>query len=190
MQTYDIFSTLRGIGKNFVLNYIKDNKDGGLKMKKWFYSLVAVPFLLVGCGDEQEVETLETAEMPEIVEVHIQTAEQLNIGETVQLAARVTQGEEAVNDAKEVKFEVWESGLRDEGEMLEGKLTEDGVYVAEYLFDHDGVYYMFAHTTARGMHVMPKQELIVGNPDMSKVLEDTSSDTMEHDDEKKEDHNH
>ena len=167
-------------------------------MKKWFYSLVAVPFLLVGCGDDPEVETLETAEVPAIVDVHIQTAEQLNAGETIQLAARVTQDEEAVNDAKEVKFEVWESGLRDEGEMLDGKLTEDGIYVADYTFDHDGVYYLFAHTTARGMHVMPKQELIVGNPDMSKVLEDTSSNSMEHEEEhneenteeKEEDHNH
>ncbi|MFS0877834.1 FixH family protein [Solibacillus isronensis] len=167
-------------------------------MKKWFYSLVAVPFLLVGCGDDPEVETLETAEVPAIVDVHIQTAEQLNVGETIQLAARVTQDEEAVNDAKEVKFEVWESGLRDKGEMLDGELTEDGIYVADYTFDHDGVYYMFAHTTARGMHVMPKQELIVGNPDMSKVLEDTSSNSMEHEEEhneenteeKEEDHNH
>lgn len=171
---------------------------GDLTMKKWFYSLVAVPFLLVGCGDDPEVKTLDTAEVPAIVDVHIQTAEQLNAGETIQLAARVTQDEEAVNDAKEVKFEVWESGLRDKGEMLDGELTEDGIYVADYTFDHDGVYYMFAHTTARGMHVMPKQELIVGNPDMSKVLEDTSSNSMEHDEEhneenteeKEEDHNH
>ncbi|MGE7984056.1 FixH family protein [Solibacillus sp. NPDC093137] len=163
-------------------------------MKKWFYSLVAVPILLVGCGDDPKVETLDTAEVPAIVDVHIQTAEQLNAGETIQLAARVTQDDEAVNDAKEVKFEVWESGLRDEGEMLDGELTEDGIYVADYTFDHDGVYYMFAHTTARGMHVMPKQELIVGNPDMSKVLEDTSSNSMENDEEiteeKEDDHNH
>lgn len=163
-------------------------------MRKWFYSFVAVPFLLVGCSDEPEVETLDTAEVPTIVDVQIQTGEQLNAGETIQLAARVTQDEEAVNDAKEVKFEVWESGLRDEGVMLDGELTEDGIYVADYTFDHDGVYYMFAHTTARGMHVMPKQELIVGNPDMSKVLEDTSSNSMEHDEEnkeeKEEDHNH
>lgn len=80
------------------------------------------------------------------------------------------------------------------GRSLDGELTEDGIYVADYTFDHDGVYYMFAHTTARGMHVMPKQELIVGNPDMSKVLEDTSSNSMEHDEEnkeeKEEDHNH
>src|SRR5690606_32399634 len=152
-------------------------------MKKGFYSLGAVPFLLGGCGDDPEVETLETAEVPAIVEVQIQTAEQWNAGETIQLAGRVTQDEEPENDAEEGKCEVWESGLRDEGEMLDGKLTEDGIYVADYTFDHDGVYYMFAHTTARGMHVMPKQKLIVGNPDMSKVLDDTSSDSMEHDEE-------
>lgn len=163
-------------------------------MKKWIYSLVAVPFVLFGCGDE-EVETLDTAEVPSFVDVQIQTAEQLNVGEAVQLVARVTQDEEAVNDAQEVKFEVWESGFRDEGEMLEGQLTEDGLYVTEYTFDHDGIYYMFAHTTARGMHVMPKQKLIVGKPDMSKVVEDTSSDSMEHgssheDDEEKEKDEH
>lgn len=49
-------------------------------MKKWFYSLVAVPFLLAACGDDPEVETLDTAEVPAIVEVDIQTAEQLNVG--------------------------------------------------------------------------------------------------------------
>ena len=38
---------------------------------------------------------------------------------------------------------------------------------------------MFAHTTARGMHIMPKKELIVGSPDMSKVLEDNSSSLMD-----------
>lgn len=161
-------------------------------MKKWFYSIVAVPFLLVGCGEE-ELQTDANTEAPAIVEVAIQTAEQLTIGETT-LAARVTQGDEVVADADEVKFEVWESGLRDDGEMVHGTLAEDGVYAADYTFDHDGVYYMFAHTTARGMHVMPKQKLIVGNPDMSKVLEDTSSNTMdhsEHDEEKKdEDHDH
>ncbi|MEK4131367.1 FixH family protein [Solibacillus sp. FSL W8-0474] len=165
-------------------------------MKKWLYSLVAVPFVLFGCGDD-EVKTLETAEVPAFVEVQIQTEEQLNVGE-VQLAARVTQDEEVVNDAQEVKFEVWESGFRDEGAMLDGQLTEDGIYVAEYTFDHDGVYYMFAHTTARGMHVMPKQKLIVGKPDMSKVIEDISSDSMEHgsshegdeEEEEKEEHGH
>lgn len=166
-------------------------------MKKWMYSMIALPFLLFGCGDEK-LQTDANSEAPAIVEVDIQTPELLSAGEPIQLAARITQGGEAVDDADEVKFEVWESGLRDEGEMVYGQLSEDGVYAADYTFDHDGVYYMYAHTTARGLHVMPKQQLVVGKPDMSQVLEDTSSDSMEHDadsdeadDEKKEeDHGH
>lgn len=165
-------------------------------MKKWLYSGVAVSFLLFGCGDEEvEVDTLDNGVMPAEVIVEIQTAEKLAVGEPIQLAAKVSQNGEAVNDADEVKFEVWESGLRDDGEMLDGTLTEEGIYVVEYTFDHDGVYYMFAHTTARGLHVMPKQKLVVGNPDMDKVLEDTSSHSMDHSsngkdqDEEKEEHN-
>lgn len=146
-------------------------------MKKWLSMLFALTVILTGCNnddDQADVDTLTP------VEVKILNEESLPVGEKVQLQAKVTQGEKAVDDAQEVKFEVWESGLRDEGVMLEGKLTKDGVYVAEHEFEHDGVYYMFAHTTARGMHVMPKTKFVVGNPDMSKVLEDNSSNTMDH----------
>ena len=56
------------------------------------------------------------------------------------------------------------------------------VYMKQFhTFDHDGVYYMFAHTTARGLHTMPKQKLTVGNPDMSTVLPDESDNTMHND---------
>ena len=46
------------------------------------------------------------------------------------LSVKVTQGDEAVDDADSVEFEVWESGMRDAREMIEGNLTEDGVYEA------------------------------------------------------------
>lgn len=154
------------------------------KMKKWFLSLCLVPALLAGCGDEVDT-NLDGSGMMEPIEVTILNEEQFEVGTEVELAAQVTQGDEFVDDAEEVKFEVWESGLRAEGVMLDGKLTKDGTYVVNHAFDHDGVYYMFAHTTARGMHVMPKMKLIVGNPDMSKVLEDNSSNSMDHN---KEDH--
>lgn len=150
-------------------------------MKKWMYSLVAIPVLLFGCGgEEQEIDTLESGIMPVEIVVEPLTAVKINANEVIQLASRVTQGDEAVEDAEEVKFEVWESGLREDGQMLEGKHTEDGIYAADYTFDHDGVYYMYTHTTARGLHVMPKQQLVVGEPDMSKVLEDESSASMNH----------
>lgn len=146
-------------------------------MKKWLLNLLVVLALLVGCNTEVDTNEAGSA-MPQPVEVTILTEETLPVAEKVMLAAQVKQGDEFVEDVEEVKFEVWESGKREDGVMLEGVLTRDGTYEVEFTFDHDGVYYMFAHTTARGMHVMPKKELIVGNPDMSKVLEDNSSNKM------------
>ncbi|MBD7945563.1 FixH family protein [Psychrobacillus sp. Sa2BUA9] len=151
-------------------------------MKKTIMVLaLLVAFTLVGCGEKEETHTSTSHQgtLDEVI-VEIQTPEKLQVGEEVVLSAKVTQSKEAVNDADSVEFEVWESGLRKEGHMVEGTLTEDGVYEANFTFDHDGVYYMFAHTTARGLHVMPKQELTVGNPDMSKVLPDDSDNSMDH----------
>ena len=160
-------------------------------MKKLFLTLAMAAVLAVGCGAEDDaVDTLSSGEIPVEVIVEVLTPEKLNVGEATTLEVKVTQGGEAVNDADSVDFEVWESGLRDEGTMIDGEFTEDGVYTAEYTFDHDGVYYMYAHTTARGMHVMPKQQFIVGNPDMSKVLEDNSSSSMEDDSEAQENQEH
>lgn len=150
-------------------------------MKKTLAVLAIATMTLAGCGDKDATESNAThhneGTLEEVV-VAIQTAETLSVDDVV-LSAKVTQSDEAVDDAT-VEFEVWESGLREEGHMVEGNLTEDGVYEANYSFDHDGVYYMFAHTNARGLHVMPKQELIVGEPDMSKVIPDESDDSMSH----------
>jgi len=145
-------------------------------MKKWLIGLVAVPAILIGCSsNETEVDTnKEPVDIAALeVKVHILTPEEVAVNETVELAAHVSQNNEDVNDAQTVEFEVWESGYRDEAKKIEGKLDADGVYKATTTFDHDGVYYMYAHTTARGSHVMPKQQIIVGEPDLSKVKEDS-----------------
>lgn len=153
-------------------------------MKKWLISLVAVPALLVGCsGDEPEIDTNEEPVDVAALEVvvDILTPEKVAVNEPVELAAHVTQNKEDVNDAESVQFEVWESGYRDQGQMIDGELDENGVYKAETTFDQDGVYYMFAHTTARGLHVMPKQQIIAGTPEMSQVKEDDSDSSMDMD---------
>ena len=148
-------------------------------MKKTIAALVMATMTLVGCSDKQatEVNSQQEGTLEEVM-VEFQTPTELAVNEEAVLSVKVTQGDEAVDDADSVEFEVWESGMRDASEMMDGQLTEDGVYEAKYTFDHDGVYYMFAHTTARGLHVMPKQELTVGTPDMSKVMPDESDDSM------------
>ena len=147
-------------------------------MKKLLFSLVALSALLIGCNSEDEKKATPEIEVQQVVKVEILTPATLLVGEEIELAAHVTQGKENVDDADSVKFEVWESGKREEGKMIDGEFVKDGVYKASYTFTHDGIYFLFAHTTARGLHVMPKQELTVGTPDMKQVLPDNSGNDM------------
>ena len=150
-------------------------------MKKVFVALSMSVALLVACSNDADESPIDTNEVVgEIIEVKVDilTPESVDANTAVKLEAKVTQGDEIINDADNVKFEVWESGKRDQALMLDGEFIGEGVFSAETTFDHDGVYYMFAHTNARGMHVMPKQQITVGTPDMSQVLPDDSKNTM------------
>ena len=148
-------------------------------MKKWLLALVAVPALLVGCGEKEVPIGSGQDEEIQIPEVTILTPTEVAVNETIELAAQVTQGSENIDDAT-VEFEVWESGKQEESQLLEGVLDKDGVYKAAITFDHDGVYFMYAHTTANTIHIMPKQQVTAGTPDMTQVLpEDTHTNTME-----------
>ncbi|MBO1002245.1 YtkA-like protein [Pseudogracilibacillus auburnensis] len=120
--------------------------------------LVFITALLVACGDEKgdSVDELVSLDVEFIV------PETADVGETVELKALVTYGDEPVTDADEVQFEVWETGKQDESDKIEAENHEDGTYTIDYTFEHDGVFEMYAHTTAHDLHTMPKKELTVG----------------------------
>lgn len=141
--------------------------------------IVLFSALLAACGTDDANSSDADFVVEEIV-VEIQTPEQVEAGQKIPLLAKVTQGDEAVEDADEVIFEVWQSGSRDDSEMLEAKHIGDGIYEAETMFQ-EGLYYTYAHTTARQLHVMPKHQITAGNPDPSSIVPDDSSesDSME-----------
>ncbi|MBT2583737.1 FixH family protein [Planococcus sp. ISL-109] len=142
-------------------------------MKKWMV-LVFLMLLLAACTEEDS--SAGTGDTLEEVKVEFNTAESAEPGEEVMLSAAVTQGAEAIEDADEVVFEVWQSGDREHSEMLEAVHTEGGVYEHSRTFDEEGLYFIQAHTTARRMHVMPKMELTVGDPDPESIVPDDSED--------------
>src|SRR5690625_609121 len=125
-------------------------------------SILVIMFVfsvLVACGNENENSAEEELFM---LEVDFEVAEHAEVGENVDLKATVTYGDEMVKDAHEVVFEVWEKGDQENSEMIDSDNHEDGTYTATISLDHDGIFEMYAHTTARDQHIMPKKEIVVG----------------------------
>lgn len=116
--------------------------------------------ILAACGNNDDTNNYLDGLV--VLEVGFDVPETLEVGETLVLEAVVTYGDEIVDDADEVVFEVWEKGKQDESDRIDSKNNGDGTYTAEVTFDEDGIYEMYAHTTARAMHTMPKREVIVG----------------------------
>ncbi|MGN7176113.1 FixH family protein [Paenibacillus sp. FSL R5-0490] len=131
-------------------------------MKKILFSLMAGLLVLGGCSQSDEEKPAKNDEVPQIIEAVIEVPETINPGERVTLAVTVKQGGEAVKDADEVKFEVWQEGQKENGKMIEAKHGSEGKYTAEHAFAEEGLYYVQSHVTARSQHTMPMVSVQVG----------------------------
>jgi hypothetical protein len=132
-------------------------------MKKMlFLSLMVLAFLLVSaCNNKQHP---ANDDLPEFVEVDLTVnPENGKANEPIVFEAKVTQGDENVEDADEVKFEIWRA-KDEEHEKITVEHSEDGIYRLEKTFHQEGTYYIISHVTARDMHNMPKQVFVVGTP--------------------------
>ena len=126
-------------------------------MKKLLIGLFMLMGVLAGCSNQSGT----TDDVPKMVEVSVKTVPQtITVNKATKIEAIVTQGNDKVSDAEEVKFEVWKSG-QDKHEMLEAKNDGKGIYSINKTFQSEGKYYVTVHVTARNMHVMPNQELNV-----------------------------
>lgn len=114
-------------------------------------------FFITACADEQTVEQEDLA----ILDVEFEPQETANVGETVELVATVTYGDELVTDAREMDFEYWLEDDEDNSEMVEATNNNDGTYSIEVEFEEEGEYWIYAHTTAHDLHTMPKRSIQV-----------------------------
>ena len=127
----------------------------GEKMKKLFIITgILILTILTACSDDTENSS-------EMIDVTIESPSEVQANEKVTISASVTQGEEKVEDADEVMFEIRKSG-QDEGEMVEGTHVGDGLYTIDTIFSDEGSYIVVAHVTARNMHNMPSKTVTVG----------------------------
>ena len=117
-----------------------------------FASLLVVVFS--GCGHQKTNDHVQ-----ELIEVQLDVPQTAAVSEKVKVQAVVTQGNEQVDDADEVIFEVWKEGEEDDSKMIDVQGQDHGTYYTELSFKEYGLHYIQVHVTARGMHVMPKKEI-------------------------------
>ncbi|OLS34347.1 FixH family protein [Bacillus sp. MRMR6] len=149
-------------------------------MRTLLVIMLAFLSIVSACDNNQP-----TQEVPEFVEVKLTVhPETGRVNQPILFEAKVTQGNESVEDANEVKFEIWRA--QDENhEKILVEHAENGIYRLEKAFEEEGTYYIISHVTARDMHNMPKKEFIVGQPSEPEDPKDTH-DSMDMDMDKEE----
>ncbi|MDX1805425.1 MAG: FixH family protein [Paenisporosarcina sp.] len=120
---------------------------------------VLAALTLSACATKEEPQSKTTDEVPELVEVDLNVPETASANVEVIFTAAVTQGEEIVEDADEVKFEVKNINTG-EKELLEAHLNEKQ-YEGKYKFTTKGTYDVTSHVTARDMHTMPTKQIVI-----------------------------
>lgn len=117
--------------------------------------------VLSACG-----QTNDASNGDEIVllplDVELSVTEEVAVNEEVEMKAVVSQGEEMIEDADEVVYEVWEEGKKEDSVMIDAVNEKNGIYTATTSFDHDGIYHIQVHVTARALHTMPVKQVTVG----------------------------
>ncbi|WP_060670444.1 FixH family protein [Rossellomorea vietnamensis] len=127
------------------------------------FMLVGILALFIAaCGNTNEDNGAKEDEKLEAIDAKLDVPEKGEKGEPVSLSTKVTQGDDTVDDAGEVKYEIWKNGHKEESEMIEAKHEKGGLYKAEKTFEEDGMYTVQVHVTARDMHTMPKTEIAIG----------------------------
>ncbi|MCA1056453.1 FixH family protein [Rossellomorea aquimaris] len=133
-------------------------------MKKFLLLVItgALALFAAACGNGNENDSSTNGNNMEPISAVLDVPETGEKGVAVSLSTTVSQGDESVEDADEVKYEVWKNGHKEDSEMIEAKHDKGGVYKAETTFEEDGLYTVQVHVTARDMHTMPKKDITIG----------------------------
>lgn len=110
--------------------------------------------LLMGCGLNQEQEA--SAEDPKMLDVKLNGPSEVGKNETVIFEAVVTYGNEKVEDADDVQFEIEKENAEGQGDMIKAKHRKGGIYEVATDFQEPGIYTVQSHVTAKDSHNMPK----------------------------------
>ncbi|WP_052410243.1 FixH family protein [Paenibacillus durus] len=131
---------------------------------KWDLLFLVLAGALIGCSSGRNNHSgMNMSEMsmePIKVELYWSPPEAV-VTQEITFKARVTQGSEPVDDAKEVRFEVVNNTDASKKLKLTGTPVGQGNYTAKGMLAEAGSYSVTLHVTARTQHSMPTKSLTV-----------------------------
>lgn len=134
---------------------------------------------VTACGTTPKKETAEKAEQDRdaggnhqddgdamaLPKVKMDLPDQIQADKEAEIQVKITYKGKPVNDANDVKFEIWEKGAaKEDHERIPAKKSGDGVYSIKKIFDKAGDYKIMYHVTAKGGHVMEPAETFTVQP--------------------------
>lgn len=118
--------------------------------------------VISGCGTTEEKQESNTGS-GEIALVGVDIAihpSPIEVNHEVTFEATVTQGDEKVDDASDVEFEIWKDD-EENHEKMKAKHQGEGIYSIKKSFANVGTYHVVAHVEARDFHTMPQRDFDV-----------------------------
>ncbi|GAB2532270.1 FixH family protein [Gracilibacillus alcaliphilus] len=161
-------------------------------MKKLLFLIISLIFFIAACGNDQEDESgADPIEEAQSIAVDFELPETAETGESVELKSTVTYGEEElVTDAEEMYYEYWNVEDEENTTSIESTNNEDGTYTAEVVFEQPGTYEIYAHTTARELHTMPKKSITIEGEALAESDDKHEEAEESHDHGDEHDHHH
>lgn len=94
--------------------------------------------------------------------VDLTVPKQVEKDKVTEIKALVKHGNDKVNDADEVMFEIIKDGDTKNSVKEKVKDAKDGIYTLKYTFKEDGKYNIISHVTAHNQHTMPNKDITIG----------------------------
>lgn len=123
--------------------------------------IFAITLVLTGCSANEKDVANTGAKNLEPIKVNIVIhPSPIEINKEVTFEATVTQGNEKVDHAENVEFEIWRSD-EENHKKIKGDPQGKGIYSIKHTFTNVGKYNVIAHVTANDLHTMPQREFEV-----------------------------
>ena len=124
-------------------------------MIRKFPLILFIFVLLSACSSNKPAEPSQ----PLTVEFQVDP-KPVKAGEVTIVQVLVKQGEDLVEDAQQVEFEIWEKG-QEKHDMVPAENKGKGIYAIQERFHKPTTYYVMYHVTARDFHSMKQMEVVV-----------------------------